>query len=356
LTRILGFYFNINFTRNKSLFHFNHIFDKLLLIKGFYFGRSMIKKFIWLILLLFSSIIYSDYAPLFTGPLLAPSGVTIPKGHINIEPYFFYTDNQGIYNRHWHTNHVNKSHSVSLNPFLITYGLNDFLDMQMSFPLNINRVMGQHGAGISDLNVLLGIQVIRQSENNNLPDLRISLGETFPTGKYNNLNPTKASVEGNGFGVYETALSFNFQKLYKLFNHYLRNRVILRISSPNDRVNLKGFTSYGGGFGTRGSLHVGNNFVFDTSIEYSLTRNWVGVFEVQVVNRDKTNFWGVPGVTQTGATPTIGHGVIDSITLAPAIEYNFSPHLGIIAGSWFTVAGRETSEFISAVIAVNYYN
>ncbi|MGB7496511.1 MAG: hypothetical protein WBR26_03835 [Candidatus Acidiferrum sp.] len=39
--------------------------------------------------------------------------------------------------------------------------------------------------------------------------------------------------------------------------------------------------------------------------------------------------------------------------LAPAIEYNFSAHVGIIAGAEFSVAGRNTSSYIAPQIALS---
>src|SRR5579872_3298514 len=39
--------------------------------------------------------------PWFTGPLLAPSALTIPPGHYNIEPYIYINANTGHYDHNW---------------------------------------------------------------------------------------------------------------------------------------------------------------------------------------------------------------------------------------------------------------
>ncbi|MCB1827280.1 MAG: hypothetical protein KDH94_02560 [Coxiellaceae bacterium] len=43
----------------------------------------------------------------------------------------------------------------------------------------------------------------------------------------------------------------------------------------------------------------------------------------------------------------------NSFSIAPAIEYNFNGNLGIIAGVWFGVDGRNTPEFASYVFSLD---
>jgi hypothetical protein len=42
-------------------------------------------------------------------------------------------------------------------------------------------------------------------------------------------------------------------------------------------------------------------------------------------------------------------------SVAPAIEYNWSKNVGLIVGSWFSFAGRNSVRFISGVAALNIY-
>ena len=315
------------------------------------------KKLIVLIVgSMISLLTHANESPfMFTGPLLAPSGITIPAGHVNVEPYFFYIDNEGIYNRHWHVVHTSQSKTISINPLLVSYGINDFMDAQMSLPYNFIRANNQSANGLSDLNILLGFQIFKQSEHTKLPDFRITLGETFPTGTYKNLKPQKLGLDGAGFGSYATTITFNFQYLSKLFNHYLRKRVVITARPLNTRAKLSGITTYGGGIGTKGTIRPANQFSIVGSSELSVTKNWVAVFEAQYVYRTNTNFRGMPGIGANGMPLPIGHGTIDQITFSPALEYNFSSSLGLIAGAWFTIAGKDTAEFSSFVLAINYY-
>jgi hypothetical protein len=43
------------------------------------------------------------------------------------------------------------------------------------------------------------------------------------------------------------------------------------------------------------------------------------------------------------------------VGLAPAIEYNFSDEVGLIAGSWFTILGRNSYQIVSAIASVTFF-
>lgn len=292
--------------------------------------------------------------PWMTGPLLAPAGHTIPKGHFNMEPYVFFTDNFGIYNHGWKLLRTPETYTVSITPVL-TWGLTDSIDMQITAPYNINWKQGQENNDYGDFTLQFGFQLLNQREGSLTPDLRVSLQESFPSGRFRNLNPGFLGTDATGAGSYQTAVGLNFQKVIHFYaEHYLRTRLSLTYTVPTN-VKLRGFTSYGGAKDTEGTLNPANQFSADLAFEYTLTENWVPVFEVLFVERAPSKFNGNPGLNEKGLPPTIGHGEVDQISLAPAIEYNFSGNLGIIAGIWFTILGRESQSFVSGVIAINYY-
>ena len=73
------------------------------------------------------------------------------------------------------------------------------------------------------------------------------------------------------------------------------------------------------------------------------------------VNSQATHFSGNPGFTPGGTVESVGGRGGNQASLAPAIEYNFTAQLGIIAGVWFSVTGPHAGEFTSNTIAINYY-
>ncbi|MBA2655635.1 MAG: transporter [Tatlockia sp.] len=281
-------------------------------------------------------------APWFTGPLLAPAGRTIPTGHFNFEPYSFYTDYAGGFRNY------------ELTP-IMTAGLNSFMDVQASLPYDNSWLKSQHGDGFGDFNIGLGFQLFTQKEGSLMPDLRIVVQETIPTGRYDLLNPQKNLTDQTGMGSYQSMLSFNSQKLFVFKNeHYLRGRLSVSITSPNS-VYVQGLNTYGGNPATEGRVYPGDNYAVDLASEFTLTQNWVVVMEGLYVHSNSTRFRGNPGILSDGTKGSVGGSSSESASLAPALEYNFSSHLGIIGGVWFSVTGPHAAKFTSITVAVNYY-
>lgn len=280
--------------------------------------------------------------PWMTGPLLAPSGKTIPARHANIEIYGFYSTYPMGYK------------NLEGVP-IISLGLTDYLDLQTSAPFDYSWNHGQHGGGIGDFMVGLGLQVLKEKDNSIIPDLRVTVSEVFPSGKFENLNPNKLATDQTGIGASQTLVGFNFQKLMHIYSeHYLRTRLSLLYSYIN-KVKVHGFNTFGGGFNTEGVVNPGNSFAADLAFEYSLTQNWVPVFEVLFVHSSASGFNGNPGFTAGGILAGVGGGRSEQVSFAPALEYNFSPNIGIIGGVWFFVKTPQSAKFTSGVIAVNFY-
>ncbi len=293
-----------------------------------------------LLLLLFCQI--ASASPWMTGPLLAPAGRTVPVGHVNFEPYGFYT----LY--------PHQFRNVEVTPVLTT-GVTSFIDVQASLPLDISWDRGQRGSGIGDTNLGFGVQILRQKENSWLPDLRIVVQEVFPTGKYQDLNPTHLGTDQTGAGSYQTFVGFNFQRLSEFSNeHYLRTRFSF-VAATENLVHVHGFNVYGGSATTNGIVRPDNSYSADLAFEYALTQNWVGVFEGLYVNSGSSRFTGNPGFTPGGTVSGIGGGGSNQGSLAPAIEYNFSAQLGLIFGVWFSVTGPQAGQFVANSLALNWY-
>ncbi len=284
-------------------------------------------------------------SPWFTGPLLAPAGKTIPKGHFNFEPYGFYTEYAA----------PPTFKNVEVNP-VISVGINSFMDFQASVPYDYSWLHEQHGRGIGDFSLGLGFQALIQKKGNFLPDLRIVLQETLPTGRFENLSPIKMGTDQTGIGAYQSVISFNFQRLFTVGKkHYLRSRVSLAGVFASS-VHVEGFNTFGGDEATMGIVHPGNVYSADVAAEFTLTQNWVAVMEALYLHGNSTGFTAnIGGITPSGAAGAVGGKGGDSASLAPAIEYNFTPTLGVIGGVWFTVTGPHAAKFISSAIAINYY-
>jgi len=309
-------------------------------------------SFVLVPLLLLSKATYSE--PWFTGPILAPSGETTPMEHVNVEIYDFATKNNGVYNRH---GKLTPSPSSESNQYqvLYYYGFTTWMDMQLTLPYVFNSASGHHGQGYGDTGVLLGFQILRQNKRRWMPDLRVSIQETLPSGRYDMLNPAFFGTGLTGKGSYQTTFTLAFQHLTPVFQtHYFRTRFTVNYTIPGT-VNIQGLSAYAGSTSTQGHINPGSNFSLDLAAEYTVTQNWVAVMEGYYFYGNATRFRGEKGITKVGKLARVGYPDNDEISLAPAIEYNFSNNVGIIAGYWYSIAGRKIARFRAPTIALNLY-
>ncbi len=312
----------------------------------------------WICVLLISVSLHADeklFAPWFTGSLLSGAGRTQAPRTTNWEPYLFVTNNNGTYSHRWKPR--KKSQSFTLSPSLsVTHGLTNHLDVQAVIPLAWNKKQGQSSFRFEDITLILGIQALEDDPDTWRPDLRITLQEGVPTGHYQKFNPAKKGTDHTGSGSFETGVGLNFQKLFVISGrHYLRPRLNLTWIVPAP-VHVKGFNAYGGGYGTSGKVYPGQIFNPILSFEYTFTQKWVAAIDIQYVYGFKDRFSGNRGKNKDGTKASMGNSTLVQFSLAPALEYNFSEALGIIAGVWFTVYGKDSSDFVSGVIAINYSN
>ena len=313
------------------------------------------KIFIILCLSLFSSLTYAD--PWFTGPLLAPAGHTIPKGHSNFEIYGIDVFTDGAYNAAGNVIRTPLFRSFIINPIL-SHGFTDWLDFQITVPYVFNSTRGVKSNRLTDVSVAAGFQLFEQKGALNRMDVRVLLQETIPTGRYDHLNPQLAGTDATGLGAYQTQLGINLQYLLPVFNtHYLRTRLIIsRIFGSN--VWVDGLSSYGGTTNTHGRIRLGAENDYDLAFEYTLTQHWVAVMEGYISNGQNTRFNGILDIGSVGSPPTnvnIGNGAFQEKALAPALEYNFNSNVGIIGGVWFPVSGKNTSHYLTYMLALNAF-
>lgn len=309
--------------------------------------------------------------PWFTGPLLTSSGHVIPVGYINIEPYIFATDTIGQYNTNWSRSSTPSFWTV--NPLLsIQVGIAPRVDFEIAPQLLWNTTQGHSAVNVGDFPMGFAFQILEETETDWWPAIKFTIAEQFPTGKYQHLDPHKQGTDATGTGAFVTAARLTFAKLYHIKKRrYFNTRYALTYSMPS-RVHVKGFNTYGGSYNTNGYIYTGYSLTAGIGLEYSLTRNWVLALDIQNIYTNKTRFKGNPGRqertdatitnpagglsgTVSNSDNTLGGPYSNQLSLAPAIEYNFSDSFGIIAGCWFTVAGRNTSQFVSGVIAFNWF-
>ena len=277
----------------------------------------------------------------WTGPMLANSAETLPRGHMLVEPYFYDVTSKGT--------------DAFGSRAYVLYGLTDRLTVGLIPIIGYNRVSNgpnSSGIGLGDQILQAQYRLTHFHEGSWLPTLAVQLQETLPTGHYDRL--ARAS-DGMGGGAWATTLGLNAQSYFWMPNgRLLRVRVNLTRTFNGD-ADVTGASVYGTAPGFRGTARPGDAFYIGTSFEYSLTRRWVlgldlfrshGAVTRVDGSADPVNALPVPVHLQAGSSDVYGY--------APAVEYSFNANLGVLLGARVIVGGHNATRSLTPAIAINY--
>ncbi len=295
---------------------------------------------------LFSAEDRVNYEPLYAGSLLAFFPNNIPPGHLSIQPYIYYTRTNAIYNHHWSPQTIKNVDLATLSVSLET-GITPYLDFTLILNDTYNRSGSRHTLLCADTEAYLGFQVTTNKKGTLVPDFRVLLGESFPTGKYKNLNPKKLGSDISGTGSYETILLVVVRKIFYVPKHPFDINLNLFYVLPA-KTHVDNLSVYLGGPGTHGTVRPGNEFIVNLAIDYSLTRYWALGLDAHYVHQNRSRF---SGKTLLPA----GLPSSEIFSLAPCLEYSYSDDFSLAGGFWFSVAGRNAVQFRSAVFNVYYF-
>jgi hypothetical protein len=269
-------------------------------------------------------------------------------------PYFYSTRFGGLYNNNWRLQSAAATRTNIFETYVI-YGLTSHIDVTIAPQWVGNHAGDESSVGFGDFPLQFGFQMMNDRPDSWFHDVRIWVQESFPTGSYTRLSPTKAGLAGTGGGSFATTLGLAAQKMVWLNDdHVFRYRLNASYGfySP---VTIQGFNSYGGGFGTNGRVEPGSVTTLVVAGEYTLTRHVVLALDVSFQFAGATRFSGTPGIGVGGDPASVGRGYSELLTIAPAVEYIWNEHVGAIAGPWFSLSGRNTSEFFGAVAGIYFY-
>lgn len=271
----------------------------------------------------------------WTGPLLASTAETLPKGHFYTEPYFFDTIQGGDH-------HLGSSGYYQ-------YGLAD--NFTVGFQPNFS--MGVEGPDrsttIGDFKLLSQLRLTHFTPEHRVPSIAVVLQEVIPTGKSDRLDPDE---NGHGSGSFATEVGVNVQHIFLLDNdRILRARInwLQRFWHGGD---VKDRSVYGTDIGFRGHARPGNITTFIAAVEYSVTREWVLAFDVTRESTTKAKLRG-----RYGDGPPIEQRFPSShyVSFAPAVEYNWSDTTGAIFGVWVIPKGHNVPASVTPALAISRF-
>ena len=293
----------------------------------------------------------------WTGPLLAASPGTLPRGHWLLEPYVFDVITYGHFDRYRTLRSSGAAHEIG-NQSYVEYGLVDGFTLGLIPRIGLREsAAGQDSSGfaVGDLTLQGAYGLTQFRQGSWIPTTSFVIGETFPTGKYDRLSgPTDGAL---GSGAYSTTLSLYSQTYFWMPNgRILRTRLDLSYQ-VSQWASVRGISVYGTGAGFDGRAHPGPSFFGDLAFEYSATQNWVLATDVWWEHDGNTRLQGsyLPprGSLLASALFALDSGAGELLYLAPAVEYNWNARMGVIAGARIAAAGRNATATATPVVAVN---
>lgn len=294
------------------------------------------------------STIQPEYLPWFTGPLLAPSSLVIPPGHINIEPYYYNEIITGLYGPDWKNNPMPNFYSKKVQ-VPIQIGLIEAVDIQVIPQYIWNYTKGKSFDGFGDMTMMFDFQLVKDIPHSWIPIVKLSLTANAPIGKYKRMTVGQFATDSIGSGSWFPGATVVISKLFRLGASKNLMNVRLGVNySIGTRTVIRGLNSYGGDPTTKGKIYPGNYVLSDLAFEINMTQNWVFAMDIVYNHYNKSRFSGTTILPCKLPSSEI-------FSLAPALEYNWSQNIGMIGGIWFSAKGRNTINFTTGIIALNVY-
>jgi hypothetical protein len=168
----------------------------------------------------------------------------------------------------------------------------------------------------------------------------------LPVGKFEHL---RSAADGFGTGAYMTMEQIEIQQRFTTWGHAHRLRSWGTISQPLNSVSLHDISSYGTAQGFQGTVVPGSSAELGIGDEVGLDQQWALALDVL------QDFGKGPHVRAAGVTGAMPAIEGTEFWVAPAIEYNPTARVGIIAGFEIAMAGRNSSAQVIPQVAVNMF-
>jgi hypothetical protein len=287
----------------------------------------------------------------FTGPLVTPAVNTMSAGMFNIQPYLIHTNTRGSYDNIGDRRESKPTVRQWQIAVPMTYALTDTNSVQVILNAARTSGNGRHTDGLrmGDTTVRVQQRLLGPEADGTGLVLALALAQRLPTGEYHHLDTNP--LNGTGNGAMRTTLAFGAQRLYWLEDgHAIRWRGQLAWSPSPGRIRVRNNSVYGTDSGFRGHARLGQAWNASVAAEYVLNPRWVLVGEAVW---DRASAIDVAGTAADASQVVRRLAPNQAFSLAPAVEYHFSPNIGLIAGVQFTVAGRNTADYVAPQVALN---
>lgn len=293
----------------------------------------------------------------FMGPLITSNPAGIPKGHVFVEPYLVRIDSDRYFDGEGRRHASDARNSAWLTVVPIAYGLGQRVTAQVNLSASRAETGSERSRGFRAGDTTAMVQYLLQAPNadGTRPAISASISQRYATGSYDRIDGNPLNAQGDG--VQRTTFGLGMQQVVWLPNgRPLRWRGQLSASPAPARVAINDHSVYGTPAGFRGNVAPGSLIGLSAAGEYSFSSQWVGVFEFTVSRQSDRQLSGyAPGADGSMQRIDERRPGSRNVTLAPAVQYHFSPNVGLIAGVEFTVAGRNTGSYINPQVALGMF-
>ena len=282
----------------------------------------------------------------FTGTLLSPSPGVPRTGVLGIEPYLLDKRGAGAFDVNGILHSTPAGNEQWRSYTSVNYGFADGFSLQL-LP-TVARVShgGDSQTGLADLPVKLHYRWIDGSAGFWHPAFTTTFGITFPLGKFEHL---RSAADGFGTGAYMAMEQIEVQQRFTTWGHAHRLRSWGTISQPLNTVALHDVSSYGTAQGFEGTVVPGSSAELGIGDEMGLDQQWALALDVV------QDFGKGPHIRASGVTGAMRDIEGTSFWVAPAVEFNPTEHVGIIAGVEIAMAGRNAAAQVIPQAAVNMF-
>lgn len=308
-----------------------------------------------LALLLVAGLVWCEEKPWFTGPLIAPVGEVVPYGRFKSRNFVYCNVITSGFDHNGVAPPLRENfYNIVVEPQWYS-GLTPWCDLEIATQIVCNSISDQLYCNSGDLLAGLDFQLMDADLTPYFPGIKFGVKEIFPVGNFRLFHPRKMWTDQTGGGAFATRFELVLYKLCHLRSSYWMSMTVSAQYIVPSTVHVRGFNTYGGGFGANGREVPGNQFQATASFEWTLSRRWAFSWETIYKHVEFSQFYGIPGVTFDGTfSPSITPGS-DQLSMAAAIEYNYNKHFGIIAGSWFSLYNQSSPHFASGVVNFQYF-
>ncbi|MGY2736933.1 hypothetical protein ACVWYO_004607 [Sphingomonas sp. UYP23] len=283
----------------------------------------------------------------FTGTLEAPSPALPKADLLVVKPFVIFTRTDGAYDSKGEYHSTSDSDTFK-TVVLMKYGITDRLSIQ-ALP-SIAHVDGgnSHYTGLGDLPIEAEYRINDENNKTGFPSVTVAAGLNLPTGKYDDLQTSSSGFGGGALTLKEQVL------LQSLFDtpggHPMRLRAYAAAYQPLGTASVDNISAYGTGQGFTGRVNPGASVVLGVGGGFAFDQRWVVAMDLV--------YKSARGFQLDGNDPVDGlvhseSGRRSTTSFAPALEYNLSGHLGIIAGVDFSIAGHNSTSYFAPQFAVS---